>query len=418
MIIKNKSLRLLVVGAGRRIQNNFLPALSCLKDDIEIYGIHSRTFAKCQQVAKNWNIKAIKNIKNDDISKIDTVAISVPTAQNYNVLKQFEKYADKLNIVIDTPIAWTQDEFDAISPLLKKFKKVVVTEDYMNFPQFTLLRNVISTGIIGELKSITLNNIGFYYHGLALIRSFIKFEPVVNSSVFDLNDHLSVVKYDFINGLTASVIGPYRQHTAGGIFVEGSKGIITEFPTDAIFASRGKAVYQLKKRYTNNDIVSGFEISGGNFSQVLETPDIQKMYNMNVADKSALNLERGWGLIEVLKSLYDFRTINSQYSFQNAFYDSFVSRRAEAKATPLDRLSLLSMKKELIAKGNTFIKKRPLLSADLPNNEKYSVQKGSNIEVIIKNKRENHQYVDVISINGSKHTLDSWCIYLPDWHIA
>jgi hypothetical protein len=59
-------LRVLLVGAGRRIQNNYLPALSCLTDCFEISGIHARTYEKLAPVAERWGVPAVASLEEFD----------------------------------------------------------------------------------------------------------------------------------------------------------------------------------------------------------------------------------------------------------------------------------------------------------------------------------------------------------------
>jgi len=332
-------LRTLIVGAGRRVQNNFLPALRCLERDFEVVGLHSRTAERFLPVAERWSIPPVHQLSAVDLSGIDVVAISVPTAQNAAVLRQLVPHAGNLSIVVDTPVAWRPKQLAEIVPLLRQFKRVVVTEDYMNFPQFALLRRAVLDGLIGTLRGVTLYNVGYQYHGLALIRSFKGFPRARRTWQHKVGTFTNVVGYDFGNDYRAMVVGPYRRHTSGGITLEGSNGILTEFPGDAVVGEAGKTpVYTLTAR-RKNDLIDGFFIDGTERKYETDLPDIKKMAAMDFQDKSDLNLLRGCGLIEVFNSLGEDPNINQAYGFKNALYDSFISRAAAKGLLPIDPLA-------------------------------------------------------------------------------
>ena len=172
-------------------------------------------------VAQKWGVEPVANLDGFDLSGIDVVAVSVPTSQNAPVLSKLLPHADRLHIVIDTPIAWNVEERTAAEPLLARFGRVTVTEDYMNFPQFALVRDAARRGVLGEIGRLTLLNIGFLYHGLALIRSFCGFEPVLQSRHHAFGNYSRSVEYRFRNGFSATVVGPYRRHTTGGLGTRG-----------------------------------------------------------------------------------------------------------------------------------------------------------------------------------------------------
>jgi hypothetical protein len=429
--------RVLLVGAGRRIQNNFLPVLACLADAFEVRGIHSRTPAALARVADHWRVPAIGGLAETDLARFDVAVVSVPTPQNGNVLKQLQANAADLDLVIDTPIAWTMREYAETAPLLKTFRSVTVAEDYMNFPRFSLIRQVVKSGVIGELRSITLHNIGFLYHGLALIRSFVGFDPVLSAWSKPLGGHACVVGYAFAGGFSAAVVGPYRRHTSGGIFVEGSKAIITECPIDKDFAAGGNPVYVLSKIVTDGAL-SGFEIRGEDrvFSRPVD--DLRRMRGMAFADKSDINLERGCGLIDVFRSLLDFGNFNRDYGAANAFHDSFVSRRAESGETPLDPFGAAGILDEAsfvdkaglprmagsvrpgktqvwVAKSATFVKASGRLAASLAPDQKIEASPGSRIAADLATPSQDHIILSGVTLNGAPVPGGPWFIYAPAW---
>jgi hypothetical protein len=341
---------------------------------------------------------------------VDVVAISVPTSQNATVLRQLVNHADQLDIVIDTPIAWSGAEHAEIAPLLARFKRVTVTEDYMNFPRFALVRETVRRGVIGELRSVTLTNIGYLYHGLALIRSFVGFDRAKTAWSRKIGASVSVVGYEFDGGFSAAVVGPYRRHVTGGILVEGSRGIITEFPIDRDFVAHGRQTYVMS-RTTHDGHLSGFAIQGGGHEASIDLPFMRQMRAMNFPDKSDLNLERGCGLIEVFRVLIDFRNLNSGYSAEEACYDSFASRRAESEERPLDPFAQSSVR-TWTAKAETFLKATVAPASSLPLDKKIRVWAGARIEASsVVHRHEGHLSLLSASLDGRPVPAGNWLIF-------
>lgn len=422
MIDSTNRLRVLLIGAGRRIQNNYLPALSCIQETFEIAGIHSRTFDKLEAVAKRWSIPAFRSLSEIDYSKIDVVAVSVPTSQNAIVLTTLLPHAERLRLVIDTPVAWTRAEYDAILPLANKFRTVTITEDYMNFPSFRLIREAVRIGLIGELRNVTLYNIGYLYHGLALLRSFVGFGRVLNTWRKPLNAASMVTGYELEHGVSATIVGPYRRHTTGGIYLDGTKGVITEFPIDRDFAMAGKPTYILS-RVLEAGQLSKIEIKseGQVFSANLDA--LRDMRKMDFADKSDINLERGLGLIDVFMSLIDFRNINASYTIRDAFYDSFVSRRAQDGILPLDPFNLLTDRRTVtrirsqaaVALEPTYLKAKPVNSTSLSDSEKIRVAEGTEVEWDTSELIDGHILVKNLSMDGKELPGNYWFLYAKHW---
>lgn len=330
-------LRVLMVGAGRRVRNNFLPALACLAGRFRVEAIVSPTPDRRDPLAAQWNTASLGAIGEADLAAIDVVAISVPTSQNAAVLRELLPHAGRLRLVIDTPIAWTRREYAECAPLLAHFAQVAVAEDYMNFPSFALARDAVAQGLTGKVEWLTLNNIGFYYHGLALIRSFAGLARVRSAKRVAIGDQVFALVYS-LGGLKASVIGPYRAHTAGGITVQGSAATITQFEKDVGNTSLFRGPQYLLAPVTENGTIAGFAIEAGSRSLSVAVPEFKAMAEMDIPDTSTLNLERGCGLIAIFRSLLAPDGLNDRYRADDAFYDQFVSRWATRGRLPVDPL--------------------------------------------------------------------------------
>lgn len=339
-----RPLRVLLIGAGRRIQNNYLPALACMPELFTVVGVHARTEERLSIVAERWSVPTSTSLDKFDLSAVDVIAASVPTSANAAVLQSLHQRLNaaersRLRLVVDTPIAWNKQELIAVLPLLKGFAKVAAAEDYMNYPPFALIRAAVADGLIGRPRVLTLNNTGFLFHGLALIRSFVDFEHVFRTSRVTFGSMGAAVRYSFRSGFEAHVIGPYRAHSTGGLTLEGEAGFITEFPQDCK-QEDGKNRHLLSYR-RNDGILTSCVLTGSGGERVMEMPAIARMQPLPFADKSELNLLRGCGLMTVFRSLLDPQDMNNRYGPYAAMYDGFVSQRATRGQFPLDPFVML-----------------------------------------------------------------------------
>ena len=311
----------LIIGSGNRIKTNYLPALSCVKEHFEITGVHSRTEAKRNAVAQKWGIPSIEKLEQVDFSKVDLVILSITLKNNKQVLQKLAPYSSNLILIIDTPVLPLND-LDAVK-VLNKFKKVIVTEDFMNFPQFDLMREFVKKGFLGKLQKIILEQSGYRYHGLALIRSFSNFEKIVYSQIVSSSQQDVNINYKFKNGLLGCVKEPYKR-LDGAITLVGDQGILA---TEEKRIENGLSLYRLKEIWEQENF-QGFKIEGENVnlsSQVRFYDSIKSMPNNE--NNSHFNVLKTCGLIQVFQSLLELNT-HSKYTVLDGLYDNSITSLA------------------------------------------------------------------------------------------
>jgi hypothetical protein len=319
--------RIGVIGIGRRGQGNFLPALACLRGEFSIAWIHSRTREHLRKVSSCWNVEPAERLDDDTLRGVNAVAVSVPIEQNIPVLKMLEPHASRLTVVIDTPI--TQSLRDALTcaKLLAKFKSVLVTEDYMNFPEFELARRAVAGDLIGRVSRINLNGLGYRYHGLALLRSFADFAPVRSTRRRSLEGAATAIDYRFRGGLFGCVTGPYRRDS-GDFSIEGENGTIAAFPGGQPHDVQQGTSRHMMRFDRVDGVLASVSLESGASRHEISLPEIGMLIGLPFADKSEINLKRSWGLMQVFMSLRE-DNLNRRYGFRNALYDSLISRAAD-----------------------------------------------------------------------------------------
>lgn len=303
--------RVFIIGSGNRIQHNFLPSLMCLPQHFLVIGIHSRTKAHYEAVAKKFNIPPIENLSGDIYAQSDVVVISAPPHVWSTLLLKMRGNEHHITLVIDTPLRLSRND---LFSTLNKFQNVVVTEDYMSFPQFELAREFTESGVLGQIQSIRLLHNGYRYHGTALIRSFFGFALLRRVSSQCLSPGEVNMELRFQNGATGEIIEPY-DGDKGHIEVAGTRGKLT---SDATQHSQ----FHLTAEYVNNNVTAYVIREGDQIvkRKLLTYAPILRKWNGD----DQFEIDKNHGLIRVLLSIVE-ENIHSHYHFTQAFYESVMS---------------------------------------------------------------------------------------------
>lgn len=309
--------RVLLIGAGRRIQNNFLPALRCLSDQFEIVGIHSRTPARLREVAETWSIKAVERLSRDMLRAANLIVLSISTENVPCVLGALAATAPEQQLLIDTPVLASIRDFGAVR-LLKRYQRVLVAEDYVNFPEFELLRRVLDTGWVGKLHYVALDHCGYNYHGFALARSLFGFRYPKLIRHHKLGRFRSY-SLSFARDRIALVTEPYDPAN-GRLMVAGSAGIIANYQVQGDDVSR--LVILEEKGF-----FGGVRVHGSSGEETFVPRHLNHLRNLKLRDVSIFNTQKTLGLIRIFESYFE-KNINSGYGFREALYDHYAVKLA------------------------------------------------------------------------------------------
>ncbi|MBL7856252.1 MAG: Gfo/Idh/MocA family oxidoreductase [Cyclobacteriaceae bacterium] len=314
--------KVLLIGSGRRIQKNFIPAIACLPELFEVAGIYSRTLAHAKQLAEEKNFPLIENLSVVDFKTIDIVAISITTSAVPGILRILQSVASKLTVIVDTPVFEKSTHFFSLH-LFRKFKKVMVAEDYMNFPAFELIRNAVADGAIGKVRCVSLFHNAYLHHGTALIRSFAGFRGVFFSQSIRHCRYGKLTRYYLQGGLRGIVAEPYSP-LEGRLIISGASGIITDFNYEL---TKGNVEQLQLQPIVSDGLLMGYEIKSVNYNRSYYPPYLNKLRSLDISDKSDFNLLKTCGLIRIFESI-DKPNSNTAYTLVEGVYDSLISRIA------------------------------------------------------------------------------------------
>ena len=319
-----------IIGAGRRVRHNFLPALAALGDAWELVGITSRRGHSAAEVGERWSVPAVPAMTALDWRRIDTVIVSVTTTQVPKVLRQLEPHAASLDLVVDTPVFARAADLRQAGRL-RPFRRVIVAEDFMRFPQHDLLRAAVAAGAIGTPRHVTLARTGSLYHGLALARSVYGF-PAVRQWRARTDGADRHVRYVLDGGGTVDVEAPYVPES-GAVVVQGDAGTLRTGGTDA--DAPGSLTIE---RIDRGGCLSGFGVTTSVGRLELEPPVLARLHGLDLEDRREFNLAKTCGTAACLAQLEHYAAV--PYGPPDAIYDTIVSVLAQKSPVAIDPLGV------------------------------------------------------------------------------
>ncbi len=336
--------RALVVGSGFRVQNDFLPALRCLDSDIEVVGIHSRTFDNARRVAGQWGVSVVRDLRDVRPGDVDVVLMSVTAVNNMAVLKALSHLAPGASLVIDTPGLGRPDDLARLSEY-RRWANIRIAEDFMNMPQYRLVFDLIESGRLGRVSRITMAQMGYRYHALALVRSWLGFDSPTSARHRRGSGGGVDIEYRFSEKRSAAINEPYRQ-AEGSFSVLGSKARLVGHPMGSecgIDTSDVDTAVPCGRlaRVEDSSGLTGFRIDGLDYPTEIRLPHHTALRAMEFEDQSEFNLLRIDGLTKVISSLWNPDPLNGRYRVEDGMADLLVSWTARylPRLAPIQLLS-------------------------------------------------------------------------------
>ena len=329
-----------IIGAGRRIRQNLLPAITVL--GWKPVAITSRTIASAAEVGEQWDVPAYASVESLPWNNIEVVVVSVSTTQVAAVLRQLRQHAPQVDLVLDTPpFAGARDLRWA--GILREFKVAVVAEDFARFPQFDLMRSALAAGTIGEPLEVTMAHTGFRYHGTALARSFFGF-PLVRSIHSEMRSRGRQTRFVFEGGASALVTGNYDV-SIGEVTLRGSSGWLRYQEAD--MHNEGLASIGTVQSLREPDgTLTGFSLETSSGSLSYRPRYLADLRNLGADATGDFNLLKTCGTVEVLQQLIDNRA--APYGTADGIYDAVVSMAARVVPLAIDpgaHIGRLAMKR-------------------------------------------------------------------------
>jgi len=302
-----EKIRVLVVGSGKRIQKAFLPALELCRDQFEVLGIQSPHILEKQELLSRWSLSGYAAPADAPFKEADLVVVSVPRRQKYGILKRFP--LGNYDLLIDTPAIGTILDRYRLN-ILNRFRRVLVAEDFIRYPQFTLLTQAAEQGALGTVERVDMSRIGYSYHGLALLRRFFGYARIdkMGKAPCLPGENLRIAM-EFGGERTGLFSYPYSRDD-GQIEIEGSERSLLfkpDFSGDV-------------KRHTEADGSELFSVEAGNYQEELTMPAPEAHWGID----DSFMLFKIFGLRQIFAE-YAVNRDTPFYPFEEGIYDSLLS---------------------------------------------------------------------------------------------
>ena len=166
-------LKMALIGCGNRGKSAYLPPIRKMKNHLHLVAVCDEQAEAAQSVGESEGVPHYTSV-DELIEKetLDLVCVVVNPNRNADVaLKLID--AD-IHLMTETPIATDLPDADRmISAAQEKNVKLETAENYYRRPTERIKRELILSGIFGNVNTVYQDFVGHGYHGVGLIRSYI-----------------------------------------------------------------------------------------------------------------------------------------------------------------------------------------------------------------------------------------------------
>lgn len=217
--------QVLIVGAGKRVLGGYLPALRALADRYQLAGIVATEHRELE-IYDGTRLTTMDRLPD---TRVDLVLVAVPPRRVAGVIAALAKTdVATTTLMLDTPVLPASGLW--VLPKLRGFQRVLVAEDTIALPPFTLARRLIDAGEIGELRRILFFHCGYRYHALASLKRLAG-APISRLVGKRYVGKRRIKDLTFANGVTATMFEP-RDYAIGHFLIEGTRGVIADYDLD------------------------------------------------------------------------------------------------------------------------------------------------------------------------------------------
>jgi hypothetical protein len=214
--------QVLIIGAGKRVLGGYLPALRALRDRYQVAGIVA-TERRELEIYDGTRLTTMDRLPD---ARADLVLVAVPPRHVAGVISELAKGdVATTTLMLDTPVLPARGLW--VLPKLRAFQRVLVAEDTIALPPFTLARRLIDAGEIGELRRILFFHCGYRYHALASLKRLAA-APISRLVGQRYVGKRRIKDLSFANGVTATMFEP-RDYAIGHFLIEGTRGAIADY---------------------------------------------------------------------------------------------------------------------------------------------------------------------------------------------
>ncbi len=219
--------RVLVIGAGQRVQTDVLPALAALGERFFVNGVFARTARTLELGGDEHLVLPLDRLTADDLAACDLIYVAVSKGGVPKVLRRLAPLdRSGIDLVIDTPVMLFKHlgQLD----LLRGFRNAWVAEDCSTLPWVDLLRQPAAREALGDLRAVTCDRSAWRYHGLALLKTLFG-GAAIRTGRRRAAPGGERVELGFAGGGRGTIVEP-RDYAAGRFVITGTRATASDAP--------------------------------------------------------------------------------------------------------------------------------------------------------------------------------------------
>lgn len=219
--------RVLVIGAGRRVQEAVLPALAHARGfaDVQVFARVARVL---EVAGTRHAVRPLAALPADGIRAGDLLVVAVSKDAVPAVLAELSaRQPAAADLLLDTPVVRFK-HFGHVRRLAA-FRTVWVAEDVATLPWLDVVRASFQDGRLGPLREALFLQSGYRYHALAAARTLFGGARLVSARATRLGRGVELREVRFAGGRVAHVLEP-RDYAVGRLLLIGRDGSLSDHP--------------------------------------------------------------------------------------------------------------------------------------------------------------------------------------------
>ena len=210
---------IIIIGVGRRVRNDILPALEAC-GTWNIIGIYARKEREINILSRTYSVKPLQQLNKELIAKTDWIYIGVPPKVVSSVLNFLINLpVKKISLLMDTPVLpWP---YLLTKRYFKYFLQTVVADDAIYLPWIESMKESVG----GKVTELIFDASAYGYHGIALIKAITGCSSFRKARLKLLPK--KTIELESSNGAHSVIIEP-RDYANGFMRFSGPTGTITD----------------------------------------------------------------------------------------------------------------------------------------------------------------------------------------------
>jgi len=230
-------LRVAVIGAGKRVATDVLPALCALPGRFEIDGVFARGRHAVLSAGRTFHSEALDALNAQRLAACDLVYMAVSKDAVPAVLARLAACdLTRTDLLIDTPVLLFKHL--AHRRRFAAFRRAWVAEDCAQLPWFDTLAAARAAGLIGAPTRVEFHRSAWRYHALAMFKTLLQDDELRSARKRRADGAGGIthrVDLAFVRGGHGVLLEP-RDYSRGHFEISDGRIVVTDAPTPPVGA--------------------------------------------------------------------------------------------------------------------------------------------------------------------------------------